>query len=59
MNAASTFLIREHTMSFVRKLVLIAVTAFTAQSAVAGLLMKPTSDPDLVYSGTLWKEPYQ
>ena len=52
MNVASTFLIREHTMSFVRKLVLIAVTAFTAQSAVAGLLMKPTSNPDLVYTGT-------
>ena len=45
-------------MSFVRKLVLIAVTAFTAQSAVAGLLMKPTSDPDLVYSGTLLEGTY-
>ena len=45
-------------MSFVRKLVLIAVTAFTAQSAVAGLLMKPTSDPDLVYTGTLLQGTY-
>ena len=53
MNAASAFLVREHTMVLVRKLILIEFTAFTAQSAAAGLLMKPTSDPDLVYSGTL------
>ena len=58
MNAASAFLIREHTMSLVRKLILIAFTAFTAQSAAAGLLMKPTSDPDLVYSGTLLEGTY-
>ena len=58
MNAASAFLIREHTMSLVRKLILIAVAAFTAQNAVAGLLMKPTSDPDLVYSGTLLEGTY-
>ena len=45
-------------MSFVRKLVLIAVAALTAKSAVAGLLMKPTSDPDLVYSGTLLEGTY-
>jgi hypothetical protein len=45
-------------MSLIKKLVLIAVTAFSAQSAVAGLLMKPTSDPDLVYTGTILEGTY-
>ena len=43
-------------MSFVRKLVLIAFTVSVAQGAIAGLLMKPTSDPDLIYKGAILEE---
>ena len=45
-------------MSFVRKLVLIAFTVSVAQGAIAGLLMKPTSDPDLVYKAAILEGTY-
>ena len=39
-------------MLMIRKLMLALATAMFAQGALAGLLMKPTADPDLVYERT-------
>ena len=45
-------------MLMIRKLMLALATAMFAQGALAGLLMKPTADPDLVYSGQILEGNY-
>lgn len=45
-------------MLMIRNLVLVIVTALLTQSALAGLLMKPTADPDLVYGGRILEGNY-
>ena len=45
-------------MSMIRKLMLALATAMFAQGALAGLLMKPTADPDLVYDGQILEGNY-
>ena len=45
-------------MLMIRKLMLALGTAMFAQGAFAGLLMKPTADPDLVYDGQILEGNY-
>ena len=45
-------------MLMIRKLMLALATAMFAQGALAGLLMKPTADPDLVYDGQILEGNY-
>ena len=45
-------------MLMIRKLMLALGTAMFAQGALAGLLMKPTADPDLVYEGQILEGNY-
>ena len=45
-------------MLMIRKLMLALGTAMFAHSAIAGLLMKPTADPDLVYEGQILEGNY-
>lgn len=45
-------------MLMIRKLMLALATAMFAQGALAGLLMKPTADPDLVYVGQILEGNY-
>ena len=45
-------------MLMIRKLMLALATAMFAQGALAGLLMKPTADPDLVYGGQILEGNY-
>ena len=45
-------------MSMIRNLMLALATAMFAQGALAGLLMKPTADPDLVYDGQILEGNY-
>ena len=44
--------------SLIHKFVWLTCAALSAQGAVAGLLMTPTSDPDLVYQGTILEGDY-
>ena len=45
-------------MLMIRKLMLALATTMLAQGALAGLLMKPTADPDLVYDGQILEGNY-
>ena len=45
-------------MLMIRNLLLAFVTAVLTQNAWAGLLMKPTADPDLVYDGNILEGTY-
>ena len=45
-------------MSMIRKLMLALATVMFTQGAFAGLLMKPTADPDLVYDGQILEGNY-
>ena len=45
-------------MLMIRKLMLALATAMFAQGALAGLVMKPTADPDLVYDGQILEGNY-
>ena len=45
-------------MLMIRNLLLAFVTAVLTQNAWAGLLMKPTADPDLVYGGNILEGTY-
>ena len=45
-------------MVIIRNLILAVATVLLTQSAFAGLLMKPTADPDLVYEGTILEGSY-
>ena len=45
-------------MPMIRNLLLAFVTAVLTQNAWAGLLMKPTADPDLVYDGNILEGTY-
>ena len=45
-------------MLMIRKLMLALATTMLAQGALAGLLMKPTADPDLVYDGQILEGDY-
>ena len=45
-------------MVIIRDLILAVATVLLTQSAFAGLLMKPTADPDLVYEGTILEGSY-
>ncbi|EHQ58301.1 Zinc carboxypeptidase [gamma proteobacterium HIMB55] len=45
-------------MLMIRKLMLALATVMFAQGALAGLLMKPTADPDLVYDGQILEGNY-
>ncbi|HBQ03127.1 MAG TPA: hypothetical protein DD655_05810, partial [Halieaceae bacterium] len=42
----------------IHKFVWLTCAALSAQGAVAGLLMTPTADPDLVYQGTILEGDY-
>ncbi len=45
-------------MLMIRKLMLALATAMFTEGALAGLLMKPTADPDLVYGGQILEGNY-
>jgi len=45
-------------MLMIRKLMLALATVMFTQGALAGLLMKPTADPDLVYNGQILEGNY-
>ncbi|MEK9589185.1 MAG: M14 family zinc carboxypeptidase, partial [Gammaproteobacteria bacterium] len=45
-------------MLMIRKLILALATVMFTQGALAGLLMKPTADPDLVYGGQILEGNY-